>query len=182
MNGSLQRNPIIFKRAVVLNLLLNLKSVARRATILCLLSFLGSGQSIAAILQVGPSPEASFNSIQAAIDASFTGDTILVSPGIYAENIAIGKSLIIESTDGAGATTIQSPAPSSASARPKSLSTTGSAGAGACSTIREASAGVVAFRSSLSMLSSSAVTGVGAGSRSGFDTVVPRSLAAGATG
>jgi parallel beta-helix repeat protein len=92
-----------------LNLLLNLKSVARRATILCLLSFLGSGQSIAAILQVGPSPEASFNSIQAAIDASFTGDTILVSPGIYAENIAIGKSLIIESTDGAGATTIQSP-------------------------------------------------------------------------
>ncbi|MDH3761261.1 MAG: right-handed parallel beta-helix repeat-containing protein [Gammaproteobacteria bacterium] len=92
-----------------MNLLLNLKTVARRATILCLLSFLFTGPSIAAVLQVGPSPEANFNSIQAAIDASFAGDTIRVSPGIYAENIAVGKSLIIESTGGAGATTIQSP-------------------------------------------------------------------------
>lgn len=44
--------------------------------------------------------------IQAAIDDALEGDTILVSPGIYPENIDIGKSLTIQSTGGWENTTI----------------------------------------------------------------------------
>lgn len=47
-----------------------------------------------------------FRTIQHGIDVALEGDTILVSPGIYAENIDIGKSLTIQSTGGWGNTTI----------------------------------------------------------------------------
>lgn len=48
-----------------------------------------------------------YPTIQAAINAAVSGDFILVGPGIYFENLAVGnKSLVITSTAGAAATTI----------------------------------------------------------------------------
>lgn len=48
-----------------------------------------------------------FATIQAAVNAANSGDTILVSPGVYLENIDLGtKSLTIRATDGPGATVI----------------------------------------------------------------------------
>ncbi|MFB0564103.1 MAG: nitrous oxide reductase family maturation protein NosD [Candidatus Aminicenantaceae bacterium] len=40
-----------------------------------------------------------YTTIQAAIDAASTGETILVQPGIYPENILINKSLILQGID-----------------------------------------------------------------------------------
>ncbi|MDC0991965.1 dockerin type I domain-containing protein [bacterium] len=48
-----------------------------------------------------------YPTIQQAIDSSFDGDTILVSPGVYSENINLGgRELEVRSTDGAGATIV----------------------------------------------------------------------------
>ena len=45
--------------------------------------------------------------IQEAIDVAFNGDTIIVRPGVYAENISLkGKSLVLTSEKGAEVTTI----------------------------------------------------------------------------
>jgi parallel beta-helix repeat protein len=50
-----------------------------------------------------------YQTIQAGINASFSGDTILVSPGTYTENINfMGKRLLLSSTNGRGVTTIKS--------------------------------------------------------------------------
>ncbi|MFW6056817.1 MAG: hypothetical protein ACOC9B_05875, partial [Chloroflexota bacterium] len=46
------------------------------------------------------------DSIQDAINAAAPGDTILVNPGTYTENLSIGKSLTLRSSGGADATTI----------------------------------------------------------------------------
>ena len=43
---------------------------------------------------------ADFNSIQAAIDAAYSGATIVVNPGLYVENVVIDKSIHLK---GAGA-------------------------------------------------------------------------------
>ena len=49
-----------------------------------------------------------FPTIQLAIDAAVNGDEILVAPGTYVENLDYsGKTIIIRSTGGADATTIQ---------------------------------------------------------------------------
>jgi nitrous oxidase accessory protein NosD len=47
-----------------------------------------------------------YGSIQAGVDAAMPGDTVLVGPGIYIENVLIQKSLKLRSTDGAALTTI----------------------------------------------------------------------------
>jgi len=48
-----------------------------------------------------------FRSIQAAIDAAASGDTISVGSGVYLENLNIGKQVMVVSTSGAENTTIQ---------------------------------------------------------------------------
>lgn len=45
--------------------------------------------------------------IQLAVDAATPGDTVLVGPGVYFENVIVsGKDITIRSTDGAGSTTV----------------------------------------------------------------------------
>ena len=51
----------------------------------------------------------SFNTIGAAISAASSGDTIIVCPGTYTEQVAITTSLTLESSGGASLTTIQAP-------------------------------------------------------------------------
>ena len=58
----------------------------------------------AATLEVGSGKP--YATIQAAIDAATSDDTVLVHPGIYEENIIIDKSLIVVSVDGAEVTII----------------------------------------------------------------------------
>jgi len=51
---------------------------------------------------------ADYAAIQAGIDASSNGDTVLVQPGIYAERINFyGKAIVVKSTDGANMTIIE---------------------------------------------------------------------------
>jgi nitrous oxidase accessory protein NosD len=53
-------------------------------------------------------PNAGFTKIQDAVDAASAGDTIIVHPGIYTENLNVGKErLAIKSQGGAGSTIVQ---------------------------------------------------------------------------
>jgi len=54
----------------------------------------------------GTSPTAAKKTIQAAIDASVDGDTILVAPGTYAPFVAIDRNLILRSEEGSSRTVI----------------------------------------------------------------------------
>ena len=53
-------------------------------------------------------PAADFQSIQAAVDGASDGDTIIVYPGSYEENVTVDKSVTIESTQGADETIVKS--------------------------------------------------------------------------
>jgi parallel beta-helix repeat protein len=52
-----------------------------------------------------------FKTIQDAVDSAALGDTILVAPGLYVENIYITKKLSLQSTDGYKSTVIQAKMP-----------------------------------------------------------------------
>ncbi|WP_255334458.1 NosD domain-containing protein [Methanosarcina sp. KYL-1] len=56
-------------------------------------------------LTVGPGAE-TFSSIQAAVNAAWEGDTLLVSPGTYTENVLVNKSVSIISSSGSPEDTI----------------------------------------------------------------------------
>ena len=62
---------------------------------------LDSPQEITVNLQIGPlNVPSDYSTIQAAIDASFNGDTVVVSPGTYVENIYFnGKDIVLTSID-----------------------------------------------------------------------------------
>lgn len=62
--------------------------------IIFFLSILSSGFSYAHVLHVGNKGQ--FHTIQAALNASLSGDTLLVGPGVYKErNIVVNKSLVL---------------------------------------------------------------------------------------
>lgn len=64
-------------------------------------------QNTAAVtLTVDDDGTADYSSIQAAINAANSGDTILVKPGTYNENVDVYKQLTITSTGGASITTV----------------------------------------------------------------------------
>ncbi|MBT9159204.1 MAG: hypothetical protein DDT26_00456 [Dehalococcoidia bacterium] len=52
-------------------------------------------------------PNADFTRIQDAVDAASTGDSILVYPGTYTENVDVNKSLTIKSESRAGSTIVE---------------------------------------------------------------------------
>jgi nitrous oxidase accessory protein len=62
-----------------------------------------STQADAAVFTVGSNGEGNYTSIQEAVRNAQNGDTILVSPGVYRENIKVDKGLtILSSTDLSG--------------------------------------------------------------------------------
>ena len=61
----------------------------------------------AATLKVSQSDNNTYSSIQSAIDTSIDGDTVLVNPGTYSENIDFkGKNIVVKSSQGPQVTTI----------------------------------------------------------------------------
>jgi len=56
-------------------------------------------------------PMADFTKIQDAVDAATAGDTIIVYPGTYTENVNVNKSLTIKSKNGADSTIVQATNP-----------------------------------------------------------------------
>lgn len=79
------------------------KQVVSSRSTLAVLAFIGLSQSaLAATIRV---PQ-QYPSIQSAVDAAAPGDTILVAPGTYDENVTIQKSLKLRSSAGAITTII----------------------------------------------------------------------------
>ncbi len=75
--------------------------------LISMISFLGNISGVRAsgsTIRVGPTQ--TYTTIQAAINAASPGDTILVDPGTYYEQVTINKSLSVTSTGGAGQTFI----------------------------------------------------------------------------
>ncbi|UCF77661.1 MAG: hypothetical protein JSW03_05955 [Candidatus Eiseniibacteriota bacterium] len=68
-----------------------------------LVLFLISAGSYGGVLQV---PSKDFKTIQSAIDASAHGDTVLVGPGMYKENLVVERLVSLVSTEGPARTTI----------------------------------------------------------------------------
>ncbi|MFZ1683991.1 MAG: hypothetical protein WAU88_07640 [Candidatus Zixiibacteriota bacterium] len=71
---------------------------------ICLTILLGVSSGFSTTIQV-PSNQ---TTIQAGINAAVNGDTVLVAPGIYSENVRyLGKRVVVKSVAGAAGTTIQ---------------------------------------------------------------------------
>jgi nitrous oxidase accessory protein len=68
---------------------------------ICIILFLVLGTTVtqagAAVINVDANGGGNYSSIQEAVDKAQNGDTILVSPGVYQENIKVNKELIIAS-------------------------------------------------------------------------------------
>jgi len=62
-----------------------------------------------------------FPSIQAAVNAASAGDTVLVSSGVYAENVSINKQICLLGLSGAQSTTIQDPDSTGAWGTPETM-------------------------------------------------------------
>jgi len=67
-----------------------------------------SAEAMAATRTVDDSGGADFTTIQAAIAASASGDTVSVYPGTYVENLDfLGRSIVLQSTAGAASTFVR---------------------------------------------------------------------------
>lgn len=66
----------------------------------------GNGLGSAATLTVDQSGSSDYTTITAAINSSAPGDTILVNPGTYNENIDVNKQVLISSAQGAEVTNV----------------------------------------------------------------------------
>ncbi|MGZ8876124.1 MAG: hypothetical protein ACXW1F_06535, partial [Halobacteriota archaeon] len=53
-----------------------------------------------------------YTTIQAAVNAAQPGDTVLIPPGTYSENVLVNKSLTIKSSAGAATTIVKAAVPS----------------------------------------------------------------------
>ena len=71
----------------------------------------------AATLTVNGSGSADYTTIQAAVNAAASGDTISVAPGTYAPFSFGGKAIVVESAAGAAATTIDASGQSTSAVR-----------------------------------------------------------------
>src|SRR5438270_13816905 len=81
-----------------------MRSVLRRTPLLCVALLLCS---LGAVAQNTINVPVDQPTIQAGIDAASGGDTVLVAPGTYVENINFrGKGITVKSSAGAKATTI----------------------------------------------------------------------------
>jgi len=78
-------------------------TVMRHALIAVCVLIVFQSVALSAVIEVPKD----YSTIQAAIDASVNGDTVLVAPGTYTENIDFkGKKITLKSTKGPGLTTI----------------------------------------------------------------------------
>src|ERR1035437_1172300 len=76
-----------------------------RYALACTLSLLATASLAQTTIHVGPGQ--SYTTIQSGIDAASSGDTVLVAPGTYNENIDFkGKAITVTSSGGAASTVI----------------------------------------------------------------------------
>jgi parallel beta-helix repeat protein len=92
-----------------------LRSILALSLVLGLLSGMLIAAPVAAAAAttwyVDDSGGADFTTIQAAVDAASTGDTIIVRDGTYVENVVVTKSLVIQSQNGRATTIVQAADP-----------------------------------------------------------------------
>ena len=89
--------------------MLTRRSCTLTTAVALLLLVLGPGRVAAADLQVGPGQ--TYTTIQAAVDAAAAaGDTILVDPGVYAEQVTVDAKDLAIIGAGAGSTIVEAPA------------------------------------------------------------------------
>src|SRR5882762_4715807 len=82
--------------------------LAVRSALVGTLSLLATASVAQTTIHVGPGQ--TYTTIQSGIDAAVNGDTVLVAPGTYNENINFkGKAITVTSSAGAAVTTISGP-------------------------------------------------------------------------